>query len=71
MILDAVVFGMEMAHSSSNRRKLMSCIGSKGLLDLSLIFKRIRSHGCGIYYGLKFKVVPGFLAGLCTVLAVT
>ena len=70
MTLDAVVFGMEMARSSSNRRKLMGCIGSKGLSDLSLIFKRIRSHDCGIIITVQSsKLFSGFLARLCTVLA--
>ena len=45
-ILNAVIFSTEMARSSSNRRKLIGYIGSKGLLDPSLIFIRIRSHGC-------------------------
>jgi len=47
-ILNAVVFGIEIARSSSNRRKLIGCIGSKGLLDPSFIFKSIRSYSCGI-----------------------
>jgi len=53
-----------MARSSSNRTKLIGCIGSKGLLDLSLIFKGIRSHGCGVIITVQSsKLFLGSLLG--------
>ena len=48
MILNAVIFSIEIARSSSNRRKLIGYIGSKGPLNLSLIFKTIRSYSYSI-----------------------